>query len=252
VFDIETSHAVFNLWGTGEQYVRHDQMVHDNYVICWSAKYLFDNKIMNCSVTDKEAKKRDDSRVIKSIHPVLDSAEIVITQNGDWFDIRKLNWKFMQLGLKPNNGYNSIDMLKKSRQVVNTQSHSQQFLAEGLGITGKNEMVNADWLAVEAGDIKAIEKMSKYCDQDVRSLEEIYLTFRPWMKTHPNLAPYMDMYQDLEDDEDMCRRCLSPLHEINFTKRYRSLAGKCYESGNCPHCGSILRRSRSKKGKVKR
>ena len=30
--------------------------------------------------------------------------------------------------------------------------------------------------------------MVKYCDQDVRSLEEVYLALRPYMRNHTNLS----------------------------------------------------------------
>jgi RNA polymerase subunit RPABC4/transcription elongation factor Spt4 len=69
------------------------------------------------------------------------------------------------------------------------------------------------------------------------------------MKTHPNLAPYLSMYVELEEDENMCPRCLHPFHKNIFTKRWSTVAGNMHKAGNCPHCGSVLRMT--KKGKVK-
>jgi len=98
LFDIETSHIIFRGWNTGDQYVRHDQIIKDWSILCWSAKWLFDNKTMSDVCTPFEAKTGKDERVCKSIHKILSDAQVVITQNGDWFDLRKLNWKFIKYG----------------------------------------------------------------------------------------------------------------------------------------------------------
>ena len=240
--DIETAHMLFRGWDTGDQYVRPDQIVHDWFTLCWSAKWLFGDIVMGDVVTPREALKRDDKRIIYKIHPLLDMADIVIAHNGDKFDLRKLNWRFMKYGLRPNNKYHSIDTLKKSRQVIDPPSHGLDSIGKELGFGHKDHMVEQDWLDCEAGDPKALKKMSTYCNRDVYLLEDWYLYLRPWMKTHPNLAPYVDMYRDLAPDETTCPRCLNTLHDAVFGRKWRSLAaGKLYKSGSCSHCGTQLR-----------
>lgn len=244
LFDIETSHIIFRLWDTGDQYVRPDQIVKDWYVLCWSAKWLFDDKVLSDSISSSDSIKGNDEKVCKSIHKLLSQADVVITQNGDKFDIRKLQWKFMKYGFPPNNKYHSIDTLKKSRQIASPTSHGLNFVAQSLGFGQKSPMVEGDWIRAEAGDKKAIEKMSKYCENDIYLLEDWYLVLRGWMKTHPNLAPYVEMYREIEPDENICPRCLHTLHDTVFNRKWYSLAtGKKYKAGGCTHCGTQLRRS---------
>jgi hypothetical protein len=229
-------------WDTGDQYIRPDQVIHDGIVLCWSAKWLFDPECHSDVVTPREVKNLDDRRVSTSIHKLLGQADIVITQNGDKFDIRKLQWRFLKYGLPPNNRYHSIDTLKKSRQLFDPVSHGLNNVGKDLGIGEKSPMVEQDWLDCEAGNTKSLLKMSKYCTNDVFLLEDWYLLLRPWMKTHPNLAKYVDMYQELEKDEETCPRCLHTLHRAIFSKKWRSSAsGRLYRSGACSHCGAQLR-----------
>jgi hypothetical protein len=203
---------------------------------------LFDPKTVSGVVTPKESLARDDERVVTGIHGLLAQAHIVITQNGDKFDIRKLQWLFAKYGLPANNKYHSIDTLKKSRQVFAPMSHGLDYVGQEMGFGGKSPMTEQDWFDAEGGDKKALTKMSSYCSDDVYHLEDWYLILRPWMKTHPNLAKYVEMYQELSPDETKCPRCLNVIHKSKFTSKWRSAAsGKLYSSGSCGHCGTQLR-----------
>jgi len=247
LFDLETSHILARIWDTGDQYVRPDQITSSEYILCWSAKWLFGDTVSEEYVTPKESLLRDDKRIVVKLHKLLSEADIVITQNGDKFDIRKIQWKFLKYGLAPNNKYHSIDTLKKSRQLFDPISHGLDNVARDLGFGEKSPTTEQDWFDAEAGDKKALEKLSKYCTNDIYLLEDWYLLLRPWMKTHPNLAPYIDMYRELENDETTCPRCLNVLHVGVFNKKWYSMAtGKQYQSGACGHCGTQLRISKEK------
>ena len=246
LLDIETSHIHATLWDKGDQYVRPSQITQSWFILCWSAKWLFDEKVLSDVVTPKESLARDDRRVVTSIHKLMDQAEFIITQNGDWFDLRKLNWKFLKYQLPPNNHYYSIDALKKARQFLSPISLGLDEAGKELGFGEKDLMTERDWYEAEAGNKSALKKMSKYCDGDVWNLESWYLILRPWMKTHPNLAAYVDMYRDLEEDETTCPRCLAPINKSKFSKKWRTPAGRLYKSGSCPHCLAQLRISITK------
>lgn len=244
LFDIETSHSLFRLWNTGEQYVRASQCISPWFVICWSAKWLFGDKVISSYVTSTEAVARDDKRIMNELHKLLAQADIVITQNGDKFDIKKIQWKFLLHGLKPNNRYHSIDTLKEGRKLFGPLSLSLDYVTNALGYGGKEPMVEEDWFEAEAGKTKAIKKMSDYCDWDVELTEAWYLKIRPWMKTHPNLAKYVELYREMEPDEITCPRCLTTLHTGIFTSSWRArTSGKRYEMGSCPQCGTKLRKN---------
>jgi len=206
LFDIETSRTETTVWRMGEQRVGWKQITKPEFIISWSAKWLFNPESMAGVVTPKEAKKRDCKRIIKDIHSLLDKADCVITHNGDRFDIKKLNWYFIKFGLRPNNRYKSIDTLKEYRKVSAPPSVALDYLAQELGYDGKHDTDMSLWERCEAGDQEALNQMSDYNTNDVFITENIYLRVRGWMKTHPNFAMYLDMYQDLEEGEYKCPR----------------------------------------------
>lgn len=248
LFDIETSHIEFRGWQVGEQYVRPNQVTKTWFTICWSARWLFGDKVFSEAVTPKEALARNDERIVRKLHKYMDEADVVVTQNGDRFDITRMNWLFMKYGLPPNNKYHSIDTYKKSKNLIdNGVSKGLDYVMTELGFGSKSPTEEEDWIKAEAGDAKSIKKLSDYCTNDIYLLEDWYLKLRPWMKTHPNLAPYLDMYYELEDDEGRCPRCLHVLNYSLFNKKWVTPAGVSYKSGSCSHCGSLLKLNRRKK-----
>jgi hypothetical protein len=71
------------------------------------------------------------------------------------------------------------------------------------------------WLGALAGDKKAIRAMGKYCAQDVRCLEQIYLRLRAYDQQHPRVIT----------DRSKCAVCGGPIEYRGFayklTNRYR-------------------------------
>ena len=240
VFDIEQSKALMRLYDTGKQYVSWKSIEKGKYVTGWAAKWLFDNKMMSMFVTPKEAKKRDERRVVKGIHSLLNKADVVIAHNGDGFDLKELAPRFVKYGLQPCNRYTTVDTLKKSRQIFRIPSHSLAYLLKYFGLENQ-KMKRGDTDAAEDGDAKALKEDEKYCRQDVAGLEELYLLMRPHMKTHPSLSYYLDMFQPLSKGDKRCPRCLEAISVFKWTKQYRTPAGIVYESCNCPSCGAVIR-----------
>ena len=240
VFDIEESKAIMRLYDTGKQYVSWKSIEQEKYVTGWAAKWLFDNKMHSMFVTPKEARNRDERRVVKGIHRLLDQADIVIAHNGDGFDLKELAPRFLKYGLSPVNRYTTVDTLKKSRQIFRLPSHSLAYLLKYFGLENQ-KMKRGDTDAAEDGDAKALKEDEKYCRQDVAGLEELYLMMRPHMKTHPSLSNSLDMYQPLGDGAIRCPRCLGAISEMKWSRRYRTPAGIVYKSCNCPHCKAVIR-----------
>jgi Exonuclease len=240
VFDIEESKALMRLYDTGRQYVSWRSIEKEKYITGWAAKWLFDNEVMSSFVTSKEAKNRDEKRVVKGIHKLLDKAHVVIAHNGDGFDLKELTPRFVKYGLSPCNRYTTIDTLKKSRQVFRLPSHSLAYLLKYFGLETQ-KLKRGDTDAAEDGDKDALLEDENYCRHDVMGLEELYMLMRPYMKTHPSLSHYLDMYQPLGKGDKRCPRCLEPISVFKWTKQYRTPSGVVYESCNCPRCHAVIR-----------
>jgi DNA polymerase elongation subunit (family B) len=174
LFDIETSRLRASLWRKGEQYIRWQQIDNPPFIISWAGKWLFSPDSFGAVVTPKEAKKRNDKRVVSELHKEISRADLVITHNGDRFDIKVMNWYFIKYGLLPNNRYKSIDTLKEYKKVCAPPlGYSLDALAQELGYNGKIETDMQLWADCEAGNQEALDKMFEYNKNDVYVDEDV-------------------------------------------------------------------------------
>lgn len=142
--------------------------------------------------------KTDKGLMIK-LWKLLDKAEVVIAHNGDKFDVKKINARFLFYNMPPPSPYRTIDTLKISRRYFGLMSHKQDDIGEYMG-TGRKIKVDKElWLACIKGDKKALMYMKMYNAQDVVLLEKNYLRFLPWIKNHPNVGAY--------SDKTVCPKC---------------------------------------------
>tara|TARA_R100000306_G_scaffold52459_1_gene49307 strand:+ start:44 stop:937 length:894 start_codon:yes stop_codon:yes gene_type:complete len=208
LLDIETSLMKVYVWGLYKQRIPHQNIISDWYVLSWSAKWLYDDVVQSDVVTPEEAVIGEDKRVLNSIWKLLDEADIVIAHNGDRFDLRKLNWRFINKGIKPPTSSTTIDTLKVTRREFASPSYKLDFLTHNFKLQTKIKTSFQLWVDCMAGDKESLDKMVDYNMRDVDALEELYLRVRPYIKNHPNIGVLMD--------DDICPTCGSKhLQETN-------------------------------------
>ncbi len=257
LFDIETSRVKIEMdtWQMGfhkPKKISHGSIVQDWYMISWAGSWLFSGEAFGAVVTPSEAKNRDDKRISKALHKVIQSADVVITHNGNKFDIKNINWRFLIHGLEPARRYKSIDTLAKSKEVFGVTSLAMDFLCRQLGYEQKHHTDYGLWESCEAGDKSALTRMYEYNKNDVFMLEDLYLRTRGWYATHPSFSYLLDMYQPLQPDEHRCPRCSQVVHDSKFTKKWTTPAGYVYKTANCPECGAMLRRTQREPNQIVR
>lgn len=231
VLDIETAPMkayVFNLW---KQDVGIEKLIDDWYMICWSAKWLFDNKVLGDVLNSDEAKAQDDRRITLSLSKLLDEADIVITHNGKRFDLPRINARMLIHQLRPVTPYQNIDTCEIAKRQFGFSSNKLDFLARVLGMDTKLKTDFQLWSDCMEGKQEALDYMYKYNNWDVEVLEAVYLRLRPWIKNHPNLSLYY------ECDEPICPNCGSP--HLTAKGFYYTSANK-YQVYQC-ECGAISR-----------
>lgn len=235
VLDVETSLIPVRggLFSSGQQYISPDILDGLPNMITWSAKWLFSKDVMSDKQTKDEALNRDDSRISKSLWNLVTKSDIVIAHNGDRFDIPMMNTRFLVNGLMPPESYISIDTLKSARKHFKLPSNKLAEIAKNFNKTEKIHTDRALWERVMIGDREAIDEMSIYNNQDVLTLEEIYLLFRPWIKPHPNVSIFMD------SNEPRCIYCGS--HNVNPTGGYYYTSVSKFPEYRCATCGGISR-----------
>lgn len=227
LLDLETSPNVAYVWGKWEQNVIDYQKEWS--IICFSAKWYEGKHITKCLADYKGVGDwTDDERLVHDLWKLCDEADIICAHNGDSFDIKKMNAKFVKYGLTPPSPYKTIDTKKIAKRYFAFNSNSLDDLGKHLGLGNKVDTGGFElWLGCMRGDAKAWKKMKRYCKRDVVLLERIYLRLRPWMKTHPNVGIY-------QNDELVCPKCGSG--DMNYRGYARSNVAR-YRKYQCQNCG---------------
>lgn len=102
----------------------------------------------------------------KGLWPILESADGIVTWNGDHFDIPLLN-KYYPGDLSK---IRSIDLMKEAQAVLGRRLKLDTVAGATLGAAKSGNGVEA----VEWWRTKEIDKIIKYCMDDVRLTRELY------------------------------------------------------------------------------
>lgn len=231
--DIETFPNLVFTWGLFKQMVGVNQIVRDWSLasMCW--KWLGDKQT---HYIDCEADPTNDSLILDQCWAVLDNADIVIGQNSKHFDIRKLNARFIEAGMKPPSPYKQVDTKVEAAKVAMFTSNRLEWLAAHLTDVPKDKHKDFPgfdlWAECLKGNPKAWAAMRKYNPRDVVATEKLYLKLRPWIVGHPNVAA------TIEDGQMHCPKCGS--HKVESRGYYTTQGGK-YSRYRCKACGGWSR-----------
>jgi hypothetical protein len=247
LFDIETAPIILYSWALGNE-VWDPKFIRRNwFVLCWSAKWLGDKKVINSSLPKfrgyknlpNKTQKNIDKGVMKELWELLDECDVAIAHNLKSFDRKKANTRFIINGMKPPSPYHMVDTLSIARSEFKFTSNKLGYIAKKLCVSQKMETGGFDlWLGCEDGDKGCWDKMIKYCDQDVRALEDVYLEERPYIKNHPNL--------NVIHDDESCPKCG---HKENVKDGLRYTNSGVFQKYRCKGCGGSMKQ-RMDGGKV--
>lgn len=237
VFDIETLPGWKRFWQLGEEDWTIESIITDWVVLSYSYKWLFEGESFSSVLTPDEAVGRDDFRLVKEIWKLFDDADIIIAHNGDKFDIAKMNVRFLYYDMLPPAPYLTVDTRIAAKKGFNFTSNSLAFLAEYLGLPAKKKTDYELWVRCEKGEPDALEYMRKYNEQDIFTLEDVYIRLRPWIK-HPN----MGLYVVTDKKIPLCPHCGHDDLEWGYTHR---TPARVYEAFRCNNCGAVGRRFNS-------
>lgn len=201
-YDIETAPLVTHIWRPNQKFVPQNMMIHDTFVLTWSAKWWgTDDEVISARVTRNEAVNRDDYRIMEQLNDLFHDADVVVAHNGDKFDYPHVNARFLLNNL-PAPGYlTKIDTLKLSRKHFAWSHHNLDYLGK---IFGEGRKIKTDWELWERasqGDVAALKDMEEYNRQDVELLDRVFY----------RMIPYVDRLARLQEavtiEEDICLYC---------------------------------------------
>ena len=226
-YDIETSHnivAVFRLFG--EDYISHENLLQERYIICAAWRWEGETKVHGVSVLDdaKRFKKNshDDFHVVQTLHNVMAQANILVGHNADRYDRRFYETRALVNGIAPLPPIASVDTLKVAKARFLFNNNRLDYLGQLLGLGRKKATPRGLWLDVLKGDAKAIKTMLAYNKQDVVLLEAVYRKLAPYVKLATSHSP------------TGCPRCGSLKTILQGTRR---TVAAVYPRHQCTACG---------------
>lgn len=229
-FDLEVSPALGYFypptWETGILKVKDRQ-----HLMSFAWQIVGENKITAHNLSQYAGYDEDrfnDKLLVKELHRVMSSADILLGQNSDQFDVRMANYFFILNDLEPIPPTKYIDTKKIAKRYFKFLNNTLDNLGEELGFGGKTKITYKElWVdAYLDGDKKAWKLMDVYCKNDVDKTTKIYLKMRSFMHQHPSLSRISGEY-------DSCPRCGG----YNFRlKAYRTTNTARYCQYQCNEC----------------
>ena len=234
ILDIETSPLLVYVWQLKDQFVGLNQMVQDWHIMAWSAKWLGRPSSSIMYYDQRNLKVGNDLPILRPLQKLLNEADIVLTQNGKSFDAKKINARFMLLGMKPPSPYKHLDTYLIAKNAASFTSHSLEYLSERF-CTKYKKLSHGNfpglslWRECLKGNKKAWEEMREYNIHDVLATEEFYEKIKAWA---PESAPKPFIADNIAA---MCGTCGEKGHMI---RRGSSFKNKCkYQRWQCRTCG---------------
>lgn len=236
--DIETAPILAYVWGLFKQFVGLDQIVKDWSILSVTWKWL-DEKGTHYVDTFNGGKSKDihdDYELLRQLWLVLDEADIVVTQNGIQFDIKKINARFIQAGMKPPSPFRQVDTKVEAVKVARFTSNKLAWLAKVLNGSQKDKHADFPgfelWAECLKRNPKAWAAMKKYNPIDVIETEQAYLKLRPYIIGHPNVGNF------LATTKPTCPKCGSEeVQQRGFARTQTGL----YKRMCCGSCGGWSR-----------
>jgi hypothetical protein len=236
ILDIESKPGMYYSWGPKADWLASPMMVDPGGMLCFAAKWLGQEEVMFFADWDQ-----GHDEMVKSAHTLLSLADIVVTYNGDRYDLKRLNNEFLKAKLGPPVPYRSIDLFKTNRAKFDLPYKKLDYIAQ---VTGTGEKVATGgfqlWLDVMAGDPDAQRQMEEYNVGDVELTERVYVTLLPWLTT----VPHMGMFATDGGDCPYCAGAVEATGQVFHTyvqqyELYQCVNCEGWSRGNKP-LGEVL------------
>lgn len=247
--DIETAPQEGFYWDAKVKYISHEFQEQCTTLLCASWKDSNEDMVHNVRVSLDDV--RNDKKIVGKLNQLLqecaDKNIILVYQNGDRFDYRKIRARSRVYDLPPlpelKTQLRTIDTLKEAKKAAHDYNRLD-YLGKEFGGLGKVE--TRGWLmwrdivsrhTTKAKQRKALKEMVEYCDGDILALECVFNRLKKDIKL-PNFLLYNGMV-------DGCPNCGSK----TYVKRgIRYTMTRAYQSYQCQSCHKRFQDTKSMKG----
>lgn len=236
VLDIETAPVLGYVWQLWENNLGLNQIKHDWFLLSFAAKWLGDPPGKVIYMDQSKAKDvENDRKLLDKLWELLDSCDIVLTQNGKKFDIKKIQARFLLNGMKPTSSFRQLDTLVIAKKHFALTSNKLEYMTSKLCTKYKKLSHKLYpgfelWSQCLKGNQSAWKEMKKYNIHDILSLEELYTKLSPW-----DNSINFNIYN--ESESHMCT-CGSEDFKRNG---YAYTSTGKFQRHKCLECGSEVR-----------
>jgi hypothetical protein len=227
--DIETSPHLVYTFSTRQAYITPVQVVEPTRMLSFAAKWEGSRQVIFESefdfggpenFQDPELRAQYHDWMVRRAFDLLDEADVVVTYNGDRFDLRRLGQEFRLAGLGQPSPFASVDLWKVIKREEEWLSHKLAYITQRYHLTGKMENDGFPlWIGCLAGDPKMWRQMRRYNKRDVVTTEELLHACSDIVR-----LPALVLYDDEPILEGHCPVCREQGQRRGFaytkTRRY--------------------------------
>lgn len=242
IADVETSPMISYHWGRHKVNIGLENTIAESFLLCYSAKFLYEDKVYKDCVTPAEVVRRSDLRICQTLWTLLDEADIVVFYNGARADIPWINTRFLVNGIKPPSPYKLVDPYILVKKKFGFSSNKLDHICSQLGVDNKLDTDFSLWRGCMEGNQESLDYMQKYNVQDSLILESVFIDLLPWFN---NLLPNVGTITQSE----CCPCCGST--SFKATTKYYYTPLKRFTLYRCNHCGAWFRDRLSDKSDFK-
>lgn len=236
IWDCELKPNIVSAWSLFKPVIGIGQLIEPARIICFAWRWHGEKKTNFSSEWDDSY-----SGMVKKLHNLFSSADVVAGFNSNSFDNKHANAAFLLEGLAPPSPYKQVDLYREARKHFALPSRKLDYIVQELGIGAKtphsgmnlwNEVVRPS--SDESG-AKNRALMRTYCENDVDLTVELYDRLLPWLT--PGVCAGL-----MSEDELACTNCGSV--EVHRRGWAYTTAGR-YRRFQCQSCLRWLRSARS-------
>jgi DNA polymerase elongation subunit (family B) len=185
LLDVETSPNIATVWGIYDQNIAINQLLESSYLLCYAAKWLGQREILWERAYGRRGQYR--MGMLRKMHRLLSSADVVIHYNGKRFDMGVLQKEFLLHGFDQPRPYHQLDLYQVVKRKFRFTSSKLDYICQALKLGGKTKHQGHElWLSCMEDDPKAWASMKKYNVNDVRIMERLFVRLMPWIRTAPS------------------------------------------------------------------
>lgn len=226
VIDIETAPHEAWVYNTYDvRFISPDQIKKPARMLSFAAKWTDSKKIEFYSEFHNGR-----TEMLDALWHLLDQAAVVVTYNGNRFDLRWIAGEFLREGYTPPSPYKSVDLYRTIRSTYGFTHNRLDTVCRTLGLGGKVEHGGFTmWRQIlEDNDEKAWNLCRKYNRMDVLLTQALLDRLGPYVKGWPHMGLW-------NGEDRCCYRCGGTAlqqhgwHETAITR---------YARYQCQDCGA--------------